>query len=69
MIKKSLCLFFIIAILICGGCWSYRGLDKLSIVSGFSIDIDKETGLYKVSYQIVDLSGNVKVEGINAKML
>ncbi len=69
MIKKSLCLFFIMAILICSGCWSYRGLDNLSIVSGFSIDIDKETGLYKVSFQIVDLSGNVNVEGINAKIL
>lgn len=69
MIRKSLCLFFIIAILICGGCWNYQGLDQMSIVSGFSIDIDKETGLYKVSFQIVDLSGNVNVEGINAKIL
>ncbi len=69
MIKKSLWLMMILAVLLCGGCWNYRGLNEMSIVSGLAFDLDGTSGQYKVSFQIVDLTGNVKIEGINAKML
>ncbi len=69
MIKRALCCVMLLLVALCGGCWNYRSLSEMAIVSGFAFDIDKETGLYKVSFQIVDLSGNVKVEGINAKLL
>ena len=69
MIKKFVLCILLSLVLLCGGCWNYRSLSEMSIVSGFAFDIDKETGLFKVSFQIVDLTGNVKVEGINAKML
>jgi spore germination protein KC len=69
MIKKSLLFLIMLLVVFCGGCWNYRGLNEMSIVSGFAFDLDKETGLYKVTFQIVDLIGNVEVEGINAKIL
>ncbi len=69
MIKKALICALIIVLPLFGGCWNYRGLDKLSIVSGFAIDKDNKTGLYELSFQIVDLSGNVNIEGIRAKIL
>lgn len=69
MIKKASLILFMLAVMLCGGCWNYRGLNEMSIVAGFSFDIDHTTGLYKVSFQVVDLMGNVKVEGINAEIL
>lgn len=69
MIKKSVLILIILTVLLCGGCWNYRSLSEMSIVSGFAFDWDKKTELYKVSFQIVDLVGNVNVEGINAKIL
>lgn len=69
MIKKTLCCFILLLVILSGGCWSYRGLNEMSIVSGFAIDKDGESGEVKVSFQIVDLVGNIDVEGINGKLL
>jgi spore germination protein KC len=57
------------ALLTLGGCWNYRGLDQLSIVVGIAIDYDKESRLYHLCYEIVDLSGTNKEAAIQSKTL
>ncbi|HHT16919.1 MAG TPA: Ger(x)C family spore germination protein [Papillibacter sp.] len=57
------------ALLTLGGCWNYRGLDQLSIVVGIAIDYDKESRLYHLCYEIVDLSGMNKEAAIQSKTL
>jgi len=47
------------------GCWDYRGLDEISLVAGFTIDIDDETGLLQLNFDIVDLS--VPIEQVGTK--
>jgi spore germination protein KC len=69
MIKKALCCIMLLCVILSGGCWNYRGLNEMSIVSGFAIDKDDESGDMKVSFQIVDLVGNIQVEGINGKLI
>ncbi len=69
MKKKAAACILILLILFFGGCWNYRGLDEMSIVSGLAIDKGTEENPYRVSYQIIDLMGNVDVEGINGKLL
>jgi len=51
------------------GCWNYRGLDQLSIVVGLAVDYDKESRLYRVSYEVVDLSGTNKEAAIQSKII
>ncbi len=69
MIKKMLYGGLLLVVILCGGCWNYRGLNEMTIVSGFAIDRGQGSNLFKVSFQVVDLYGNVKVEGINGKLL
>lgn len=69
MIKKALCCVMLMCVIFSGGCWNYRGLNEMTIVSGFAIDPDGESGEMKVSFQIVDLVGNIETEGINGKLL
>lgn len=55
MIKKILCL--IMGILLCltlSGCWSYRDLDTLDIVSGMAVDKDLDSGEYLLTLEIID---------------
>lgn len=42
------------------GCWSYRSLSDISIVMGFSIDMDPATRDFLVSAEIADLSKSPK---------
>lgn len=57
-----LCLF------LCG-CWDYRGLDQLIFVSGIAVDKNPETGDYMVCYEIMNLQGNIKQQGLSAKIV
>lgn len=50
-------------------CWSYRGLNEMTIVSGAAIDFDIETGIYHVSCEIVDVTGSNKETGAKAKLV
>lgn len=50
-------------------CWSYQGLNEMTIVSGAAIDFDIETGLYHVSCEIVDVTGSNKESGTKAKLV
>ncbi|SHK84492.1 Ger(x)C family spore germination protein [Desulforamulus aeronauticus] len=37
-----------------GGCWNYQGLDTIDIVTGIAIDKNPETGMYLLTYEMVD---------------
>lgn len=39
------------------GCWDYRGLDTLDIVTGLAIDKDALTGEYLLTLEIIDIQG------------
>lgn len=45
------------------GCWDYRGLDKISIVTGMAVDYDFEEEVYNLTFEIVDLNSTGKDEG------
>lgn len=70
MIKKlllyALCLIAVVPI---SGCWSYRGLNEMSIVSGIAIDKDAATGDYCIAYEIIDLTKPVKESGLTGKII
>lgn len=69
MIRRLAALAALLSVLLCGGCWNYRSLDTMSIVAGIAIDEGGDDNVWRVSFQIVDLMGNVEVEGINSKIL
>ena len=60
-------LYFALLFLLCG-CWNYKGLNEIAIVSGIAVDMDPENGGYKVVYEVVDLS-NVKSGGPKPKLV
>jgi len=70
VIKKSVCLVLaLLFVLPMAGCWSYRGLDEMTIVAGVAIDKDKGTGDYLLSFEFVDLSGPIKDKGPTGKII
>ncbi len=66
--KRFMILLMLTTLTLLTGCWNYRGLDQMSIVAGLAIDKDDDTG-YSISFEIVDMTGNVKQEGIKAMVL
>lgn len=36
------------------GCWDYRGLNQIDIVTGIAVDKDEASGLYMLTFEIVD---------------
>ena len=49
------------------GCWDYKDLDKLSIVTGMAFD-KAEDGRLKVTLEIVDRSSSPKKEGLRSRI-
>ncbi|MCE5235487.1 MAG: Ger(x)C family spore germination protein [Clostridiaceae bacterium] len=64
----SLVLLLLLCLAMCG-CWDYRGLNKLIFVSGIAVDKNPETGDFIVTYEIMNLQGNIKQEGLSAKIV
>lgn len=53
--KRIICIMFIfITCMLLTGCWNYKGLDDIDIVTG--IAIDKEDDIYKLTIEIVDMT-------------
>lgn len=50
-------------------CWSYRGLNELTIVAGVAIDFSSETKLYHISCEIVDVSASAEKSSARAKLV
>lgn len=62
-------LLSVLLLLPLSACWSYHGLNEMTIVSGAAIDFDAETGLYHVSCEIVDVTGSSKETGAKSKIV
>lgn len=52
-----LTIFVFISCLLFSGCWNYREIEKLSIVAGFAIDKEADTGNYILTVETIDVSG------------
>lgn len=70
MLKRCICLLLVVCAcaLVCG-CWDYRGLNELIYVAGIAVDKNKESGDYIVTYEMMDLTANIKQEGLKAKIV
>lgn len=52
-----------------GGCWDYRGLNELTLVAGMSIDIDEDTGLLQLNFEVIDLTIPIEQEAMKTFLL
>lgn len=69
MKKILVCLFSVLLLLPLSGCWNYRGLDEMTIVSSVALDKGEASGTYKLSFEFVDMTGAVKEKGANGKII
>ena len=70
MIKKIACIVFCLSSLVClNGCWDYRGLNEISLVSGVALDKDPLTGRFIVSCEIIDLTQSIQEKGPTGKII
>lgn len=51
------------------GCWSYRGLNEMTIVAGVGIDYDAEDGAYLLSCEVIDPTNTSGEAGTKAKLV
>ncbi|OPX44222.1 spore germination protein B3 precursor [Ruminiclostridium hungatei] len=70
MIKRVLCTILICSIpaLFTTGCWNYREINQMSIVSGAAVDKTQD-GKYKLTVEIIDLKSGGKDVVIHSKKL
>jgi spore germination protein KC len=67
--KVTTVMLMLLAVSLMTGCWNYRGLDQMAIVAGLAIDRDKDTGGYRITFEIMNTTENVKEEGIKSMIL
>lgn len=67
--KRAIVVFVLIFCLAFGGCYSYKGLDKMIIVMGIALDYDEQSQKYLATLEIVDIPNSSEKEGIKNKML
>jgi spore germination protein KC len=70
MMKKCLvllCLFFLVFFL--SGCWNYRGLNEMTVITGIAIDEGQDRKGYHLTFETVDLSVPVKELGLKSKVI
>lgn len=54
ILKRAAILFFIFTVsLVFSGCWDYKEINQLEIVSGFAVDKDTNTGKYIITVEFV----------------
>jgi spore germination protein KC len=68
MFKRIISVFPILSVLLLSGCWNYRGLNNLGIISGFAIDMENITGDYLLTFEMVDLNSPMP-EGIETEII
>ncbi len=56
---KSCCILLLIMVMLCfTGCWNYRELDGLTMVSGFAVDKGEQGHKYHLTFELLNLSEN-----------
>lgn len=63
MKKRLLVLLLTIFSFFLTGCWSYLGVDEITIVTGLAIDKDENEN-YKLTFEVIDLTKSNKETGI-----
>jgi len=53
-LKILIILVLSISMIVLSGCWNYRDIENMDIVTGMAIDIDKKTGNYILTIEIVN---------------
>jgi spore germination protein KC len=66
--RVSLIIFVIFITVLFSGCWDYREIDKLSIVTGVAID-RTENGKYRMTFEIVDTQEGGIEKQIKSKLI
>lgn len=70
MVKKLACVLLSLSLLFpLAGCWSYIGLNEITIVAGVGIDYDSKTGNFNLTCEVIDLSASNKLTGTKAKIV
>ncbi len=69
MIKKMVCVIMSLVLLSLTGCWSYHGLNDMTIVTGVGIDIDPSTKEYLLTTEVVDATATTMESGTKAKLV
>ena len=70
MKKRGICAAAaaLLLLLLCG-CWSYRGLNEMTIVAGVGIDYDAQNGDYLLTCEVIDPTASAKETGIKSKLV
>ncbi len=58
----------VLSVLFLTSCWSYKGLDEITIVTGVAIDKDKKDN-YLLTFEIIDLASSSKEMGITTEII
>lgn len=68
MNRKIVCLLLMLSSLILlPGCWNYRGLNDMTVVSGMALDKDEKSGDYDLTFEFIDTSVPIKDKGPSGK--
>ncbi len=68
--KKIACVVLSFVLLFSlSGCWSYHGLNEITIVAAVGIDLDPATQEYLLSCEVIDLTATEQGEGTKAKLV
>lgn len=49
------------------GCWNYRGINEMDIVTGAAVDWNNEKGLYQLTFEIVDIASATSQDATKTK--
>lgn len=66
MKRLTTCALALLCLALLSGCWDYRGLDEIDIVTGIAVDKDS-AGVYRLTIEIVDIRGSAKEGDLGAK--
>jgi len=63
----TLLVIIVLNIFLLSGCWNYREIEDLAIVSGLAVDKGRTEGTYLVTFEIVDFRGGDKEDNIKSE--
>ncbi|WMJ24042.1 Ger(x)C family spore germination protein [Paludicola sp. MB14-C6] len=69
--KKILSVFIIVLIpcILLTGCWSYEGLNEMTIVTGVAVDYDEVEKQYNLTFEIIDTINSSKQTGVSTAVV
>lgn len=68
-LKKIIAFLAVISSVFMAGCWNYRSLSDMSIVSGMAVDKNPDSGDFRLSFEILDTAKPIKEQGVRSKTI